>query len=84
MATAIAIIGGFGALNGVPGVFLGILIVAVLGAFLPLRPIERDFLSDTDDPKWEKIEPARKGRNADPTRPDDHPLMLTREVRRRK
>jgi hypothetical protein len=65
---------------------LGALIICgLLGAALPAPARER--ISDVSDERgWEKVERARKGSNVDPTRPDDddHPLMLTNVVRRKR
>jgi hypothetical protein len=68
------------------GVYAALIICGLLGALFPYRTqVERELMpSDEDRTMWEKIEPARKGRSADPTRPDDHPLLLTNEVKGRR
>jgi hypothetical protein len=73
----------FTVVNGWWGLALGLFIVAVFGCILPPYSHFKQTYNDVEDEmKWEKIEPARKGASVDPTRPDDHPLMLTHEVRR--
>jgi hypothetical protein len=68
------------------GVYGALLICGLLGAIFPAHARVRES-SDVDDKVWEQVEqPARRGRNADPTRPDDtdHPLMLTNVISRRR
>ena len=44
--------------------------------------MQEDRLEREDSRTWEKVETARRGSEVDPTRPDEHPLLLTRQVRR--
>ena len=81
---AISLCVGMGLWQGLPGLGLAWLILAVLGLCMPARRREEGMPSETDDKMWEKVETARKGSSIDPTRPDDHPLLLTNEIRRRR
>lgn len=65
------------------GAYGALFVCGLLGAIFPARARVRE-ASYEDDRVWEKVEPARRGSDVDPTRPDDHPLMLTREISRRR
>lgn len=69
--------------GGWMGAYGALIICGLLGAIFPARARVRE-TSYEDDRVWEKVEPARRGSDVDPTRPDDHPLMLTREISRRR
>lgn len=70
-------------IGGSAGLGFALFLLALLGVILP-PPVRRERLPRDLGHRWEKIEPARRGSEIDPTRPDDHPLMLTNEIKRRR
>jgi hypothetical protein len=71
--------------GGWPGLFCAVIVLGALGVCFPPRARAELRPADPQDKRWERCEPARKGREADPTRPsDEHPMLLTNEVRRRR
>lgn len=66
------------------GVFTMAFVLTIIGLIFPPRPRRRE-LEAAPEWEWEKVDRARRGSNADPTRPDDdHPLLLTHEIRRKR
>jgi hypothetical protein len=72
--------------DGWTGAYSALIICGLLGALFPGHRRVREEPSGHDEKMWEKVEPARRGRSTDPTWPDDneHPLMLTNVISRRR
>jgi hypothetical protein len=62
---------------------IGALCLGIIGICFPPRQRETP-LEAPREYEWEKIDRARRGSDNDPTRPDDHPLLLTHEIKRRR
>lgn len=73
-------------LGGWTGVLCFALALGGIGALIgPPKPREAFTEPQGQDTwEWEKVDRARRGSDIDPTRPDDHPLLLTHEIRRRR
>lgn len=74
-------------LGGWTGVLCFGLLLGFIGALIgPPKPREgrTEAYSGQETWEWEKVDRARRGSDNDPTRPDDHPLLLTHEIRRRR
>jgi hypothetical protein len=75
------------ALGMIWGSWTGLLAVCLfillpLGIFFPYR--EPRQAASPDSEIWEKVDTARRGSEYDPTRPDEHPLLLTHEMKGRR
>ncbi len=57
--------------------------LALLGVVMPPKAPETP-VEAPQTWEWEKVDRAKRGSDADPTRPDEHPLLLTNTVRRRR
>lgn len=71
--------------GGWAGFGCALAIIGVLGFAFPPQARAKPMVEQEKPGSWEKVEQARRGREIDPTRPsDDHPMLLTNEVRRRR
>ena len=64
------------------GMLFFALCLAAVGVCMPPKRTEKP-VETQETWEWEKVDRARRGSENDPTRPDEHPLLLTRTVRRR-
>lgn len=85
LIVVIACLWGWGSAGWV-GVFTALLLLGILGAVFPYRP-KPEAVLEAQESFYDRTDTARRGSLADPTRPqpgDDHPLLLTHEIKRRR
>lgn len=80
----ISVLVTFTVYGGWPGLLTAMFTLGIIGVFLPRR--EKAVLPTELFPRvdWEKVDHARRGSEADPTRPQENPLLITNEIRRRR
>lgn len=64
--------------------FAAAISIGIIGAIVGPSKRRSESLSPEREWEWERVDRARRGESADPTRPDDHPLLLTHEIKRRR
>lgn len=72
--------------GGWTGVYAVFIILALIGAVLPYR-MKPEQVEEIQDRQMLQIDRAKRGSSVDPTRPqawEEHPLLLTHEIRRHK
>jgi hypothetical protein len=84
LATVIVTLSFGFVVGGWYGLLYMALVVGFIGAVVGPPKLTGDDPTPMQEWEWEKVDRARRGESADPTRPDDHPLLLTHEIKRRR